>query len=108
MSALDDRAGIQDIRTAKEHQGNRYEEGGFIDRGEEFLQVEAHRVIAGNQLDASTQAGLLVKEILHRREFEVGHYDFVPWTAKIEARGDNRLGQRHILVERNLARFCAD
>src|SRR3989442_1019789 len=108
VGALDDGAGVYDERTAEKDEGNGDEESGVVNGGEEFFERQADAVLAGDGFDAGAVAALLVVEVLDGWKFEIGHHDFVARASEIEARGDDGLGERDVLVERQFPGRGAD
>src|SRR5579859_4554913 len=106
--AFYNRLRIHDVRAAEEHLGNRHEQGTFIDGGKKLVEIDAHWIVAGNEFNAGAVAPLLVIEILNRRKFQVRHHHFVPRTAKVKTRADDRLNERDVLMQRNFARPRSD
>src|SRR5882757_1218045 len=103
MGAFDDGLRVDDVGTAKEHQRDGNEESGFVDGGEKFVEIESNGIRTWYQLDPRAMLLLLMIEVLNRGKLEVGHHHFVARPAKIEARRDDRLGDRHILMQRDFA-----
>ncbi len=108
MGFFDDSARIDDIGTAEQHLRNGNKKSGFVDGGEKFIQIKADRVRAGYKLHAGAEPALLVIEVLNGGKFQVGHHHFVARAAEIEARADDRLDERHVLMQRNFAGSSAD
>ena len=72
------------------------------------MEIEAHGIVAGDQISGSTEAALPVVEVLDGRKFEIGHHHFVARAAEVEARGDDGLRERDVLVQRDFAGLRAD
>ena len=90
---------VNDRGTSEKNLRNRHKQRGFIDSREQLVQINANLVRSRNDFDAGAEPALLVVEVLNRRKLQFDHGDFVARAAKVKARRNHRLGERHILVE---------
>ena len=99
---------VNDRGTSEKNLRNRHKQRGFIDSREQLVQINAHVVRSRHDFDTGAEPALLVVEVLDRRKLQLHHDNFVARAAKVKARKNHGLGERHILVERNLARARSD
>src|SRR5712692_8818096 len=108
VSPFNNGARVNDAGTAEKNLGNRHKERRFVDSRKQLIQIDTDVVRSPNDLDAGAESALLVVEILNRRKLQLDHHNFVARAAKVETGRNHRMGDRHILVQRNLALARSD
>src|SRR6267143_4331981 len=99
VSPLNNGTRVNDVGTSEKNLRNRHKQRGFIDSREQLVQINANVVRSRNDFDMGAAPALLVVEVLNRRKLQLDHDNFVARAAKVKARRNHGLGERHILVE---------
>ena len=101
VRALDDALDRLDLRGLVEHVRDRHEQRALVDRVDHRVGV-----LADDDLGAEARPRLL--HVAHRREEPLLEDDAVARRLQVEAREDDRLGDRHVLVHDGRAGRRAD
>src|SRR5216683_2319717 len=103
VSPFNNGARVNDAGTPEKNLRNGHEECRFVDGGKKLIQINANVTRSRHNFHTCAKPALLVVEVLNRRKLQLDHHHLVAWPAKVKARRNHRLGERHILVQRNLA-----
>ena len=98
---LDDRLDVLDAPRLEDHVADRDEQGPLVDRRDDRLLVPADDDLGAARL-------LRLLEVADGREVLLLVHDPPPLAAQVEAREDDRLGDRHVLVHDRRAGRRAD
>ncbi len=98
MRFLDHGARVLHERTAEENERERHEDRSLVDRIHQSRQVGSYRIVRADVLDLSPVPAESLEHVHVRRELQVGHDDFPPWSVVPKRRGDDGLCHGHVLV----------
>src|SRR5262249_26936660 len=109
MRLLDDSIDVLNVSALEENMRNRYEQRLLVNRVDHTLGVNRDPVVARDLDDAGAGCpGMGFVNIHHRRKVHRLVYDLVAFLRKIEARDDDRLADRDVLMHRHRPRIGAD
>jgi hypothetical protein len=101
VRSFNNRADVLQAAAAEEHQGNRHQYRGVVDRIHQPIDRRADAAIRWNVDDFGAVPLQALEQIVIRRKIEILQHDLAPLALERKTRGDDGLRHGRVLVHRD-------